>query len=90
VEQLAKNASGITLKETAVQNLKNKIVESDYEYKEIHDAAVWFGVFLQKHSITTYNNAMEDYLKHLIKEEKGKVNAGGPPERLENFERHRN
>jgi hypothetical protein len=40
VEQLAKNASGITLKETAVQNLKNKIVESDYEYKEIHDAAV--------------------------------------------------
>jgi hypothetical protein len=33
---------------------------------------------------------MEDYLKHLIKEEKGKVNAGGPPERLENFERHRN
>ena len=88
VEQLAKNASDITLKETAIQSLKNKIAESDYEYKEIQDAAVRFGVFLQKHSITPYNDAMEEYLNHLIKEEKGKVNAGGSCHRLENLERH--
>lgn len=87
-EQLAKNASDITLKETAIQNLKNKIQESDYEYREIRDAAVRFGEFLQKHAITTYNDAMEEYLNHLIKQEKGKVNAGGSRERLESLERH--
>ena len=87
-EQLTKNASDITLKETAIQNLKNKIAESDYEYKEIQTAAIKFAVFLQKHSITPYNDAMEDYLNYLIKEEKGKVSMGGPKERLENLERH--
>ncbi|KAL9046330.1 MAG: hypothetical protein Q9214_000810 [Letrouitia sp. 1 TL-2023] len=88
VEQLAKNASDIILKETAIQNVKKKIEESDYEYKEIQNAAVKFGVFLQKHSITPYNDAMEEYLNHLIKEEKGKVFAGGRQDRLENLERH--
>ena len=88
VEQLAKNASDITLKETAIQTVKKKIEESDYEYKEIQNAAVRFGVFLQKHSITPYNDAMEEYLNHLIKEEKGKVFAGGRQDRLENLERH--
>lgn len=88
VEQLAKNANDITLKETAIQVLENNIRESDYEYKEIQNAAVRFGVFLQKHSITPYNDAMEEYLTHLIKEEKGKVSAGGRHDRLDNLERH--
>jgi hypothetical protein len=88
VGQLAKTTSDIELKETAIQNLKNKIAESDYEYKEILDAAVKFGVFLKKHSITPYNDVMEDYLNHLIKEEEGKVSVGGSQDRLQNLQHH--
>jgi hypothetical protein len=89
-ERLAKNESDITLKETAIQNLKNKIAEARYEYKEIQDAAVRFGLFLKKNSITPYNDAMLAYLEHLIKEEVDKVNvAGGGRERLEGLLRHR-
>lgn len=90
VEQLTKNASDIILKETAIQNLKNKIAESNYEYKEIQNAAIRFAVYLQKHSITAYNDAMEEYLNYLIKEERGKISVGGSKDRLENLERHLN
>lgn len=89
-ERLAKNECDITLKEAAIQNLKNKIAEARYEYKEIQDAAVRFGLFLKKNSITPYNDAMLAYLEHLIKEEVDKVNvAGGGRERLEGLLRHR-
>lgn len=89
-ELLAKNASDIALREAAIENLKNKIAEADYEYKEIQDAAVRFGLFLKKNSITPYNDAMLAYLDHLIKEEVDKVNiAGGGRERLDNLLRHR-
>src|SRR5271170_545207 len=89
-ERLLKNASDITLKEAAIQNLKNKIAEADYEYKEIQDAAVRFGIFLKKNSITPYNDAMLAYLDHLIKEELDKVNATqGGREVLDGLLRHR-
>src|SRR2546423_3948713 len=89
-ELLAKNASDIVLKEAAIKNLKNKIAEADYEYKEIQDAAVRFGLFLKKNSITPYKDAMLAYLDHLIKEEMDKVQiAGADRERLDNLLRHR-
>jgi GTPase SAR1 family protein len=89
-ERLTKNASDIALKEAAIQNLKNKIAEADYEYKEIQDAAVRFGIFLKKNSITPYNDAMLAYLDHLIKEELDKVNATqGGREILDGLLRHR-
>lgn len=88
VEQITKNTSDIILKQIAIDNLIKKIKESKYEYKEIQNAAIRFAVFLQKHSITPYNDAMEDYLNHLIKEERGKVSMGGSKERLDNLERH--
>jgi len=89
-ELLAKNASDIVLKEAAIKNLENKIAEADYEYKEIQDAAVRFGLFLKKNSITPYNDAMLAYLDHLIKEEMDKVQiAGADRERLDNLLRHR-
>jgi hypothetical protein len=89
-ELLAKNASDIVLKEAAIKNLENKIAEADYEYKEIQDAAVRFGLFLKKNSITPYNDAMLAYLDHLIKEEMDKIQiAGADRERLDNLLRHR-
>jgi hypothetical protein len=90
VKLLAKNADDIVLKEAAIENLKKKIAESDYEYKEIQDAAVRFGLFLKKNSITPYNDAMLAYLDHLIKDEVDKVQiANGKRERLDNLLRHR-
>lgn len=89
-EGLRKNANDVTLKETAIQHLTEKIAEADYEYKEIQDAAVRFGLFLKKNSITPYNDAMLAYLDHLIKEETEKVQiAGGDRDRLDNLLRHR-
>ena len=48
VEQLAKNANDIELKQTAIAECEKKIEEADYEYREIQTAAVRFGVFLLK------------------------------------------
>jgi len=67
-------ASDITLKEAAIQNRKNMIAETDYEYQEIQYAAVRFGLFLRQISITPYNDGTLIYLDHLIKEETEKVN----------------
>jgi hypothetical protein len=50
-EKLRKNANDISVKETAIQNLQQKIKEANYEHKEIQKAAVRFGLFL-KNSIT--------------------------------------
>ena len=89
-ELLAKNANDMELKKAAIENLKTKIKEADFEYKEIQDGAVKFGLFLKKNSITPYNDAMLAYLDHLIKEETDKVQiANADRERLDNLLRHR-
>jgi GTPase SAR1 family protein len=76
-ERLVKNAYDITLKEVAIENLKNMIAEADYEYQEIQHAMIRFGLFLKQNSIAPYNDGTLAYLDTLIKEELEKINTAG-------------
>jgi hypothetical protein len=73
--QLEKNATDINLKETAIAHISDQIAEAKEEHKEIQDAAVKFGLFLKRNSITPYNDAMLEPLDHQIREEKEKVSV---------------
>ena len=90
VELLQKNTSEMQLKEAAIKNLEMKIAEARHEYKELQNAAVRFGVFLKQNSITPYNDAMLDYLDHLINDETHKVAMiRGGHHRLDSLKRNR-
>lgn len=71
--QLQKNATDIILKQTAIEGIRKMIRESEAEHKQIQDAAVKFGLFLKRNSITPYNDAMLELLDHQIREESDKV-----------------
>lgn len=90
-QQLANHADDITLKQTAITQLAERVSEYRQEREIIRDAAAKFGVFLKKHSLAAYNDALIAYLDFLIKEEQAKVQAGGNNKRLLSFteERHK-
>jgi len=74
---LNSNLSAKEMKEAIIQTRKNLIDEIKSESQEIHQASVKFACFLKRNSITPYNDAMLDYMNHLIKEEEDKVKLGG-------------
>jgi hypothetical protein len=88
-KQLKAHADDITLRQTAIKGLEERIKEYESEHAQIQKAAAQFGLFLKKYSITPYNDATLAYLDFLIKEEKGKVQAGGNRRRLDALEQDR-
>lgn len=84
--QIGQHASTITLKQTAIKKHDQTIDEYRKEHEKIRQAAAQFGLFLKKHSITPINDATVDYLEFHIKDEKGKINAGGNNNRLKTLE----
>ena len=88
-KQVRANADDVTLRETAINSLKFQIQEYREEQALIRKAAVQFGWFLRKNSITPYNDALLAYLDHLIKEEEAKVQAGGNRKRLDALQEDR-
>jgi GTPase SAR1 family protein len=88
-KQLAAHANDMTLKQTAIRNLQERIDEYKQEHLQIQNATARFGLFLKKWSITPYNDQTLAYLDHLIKEEWGKVQAGGNRKRLDDLEEDR-
>ncbi|PWY73136.1 hypothetical protein BO94DRAFT_525086 [Aspergillus sclerotioniger CBS 115572] len=81
------NKATIDTKQKAIKNLEVIIQEYESEYEQIKKAAADFSIFLQKHSIATYNDAMIEYLDLLIKREKDIVNVGGNDDNLQRLER---
>jgi hypothetical protein len=71
--QLKQNATDVTLKQTAIERILNQVAGAKDEHKQIQDAAVKFGLFLKRNSITPYNDAMLELLDHQIREENNKV-----------------
>src|SRR5690606_29406045 len=86
VRQLNKNADDITVKRTAIQVKQRNIKELENESAQFREAAVRFGDFLRRNSITPYNDATIQYYDHLIKEEEGKAAIGGSRLRLETLQ----
>ena len=89
--RLQSHANDITLRETALRQHEQRIVEYKQERDIIRNAAASFGVFLRKNSMAPYNDALIAYLDYLIKEEQIKVQAGGNNKRLLSLteERHK-
>ncbi|KAI0477154.1 hypothetical protein GGR56DRAFT_691443 [Xylariaceae sp. FL0804] len=73
VKKVAQNQSIMTIKKEAITLHQARIQAYESELQQIRDAAAHFGLFLRHNSITPYNDAMIDYLKELIKEEKQSV-----------------
>jgi GTPase SAR1 family protein len=88
-KQLSLHADDITIKQTAIYTANKLINEYKAEHAKIQEAAAQFGLFLKKYSITPYNDATLDYLEVLIKEENGKVQAGGSSRKLETLKKDR-
>lgn len=83
IEQKLKNhANDVTLRETALTQHQQCIVEYNQERETIRKAAAKFGVFLRKFSLAPYNDALIAYLDFLIKQEQIKVQVGASDERL--------
>ncbi|KAF1992020.1 hypothetical protein K402DRAFT_459220 [Aulographum hederae CBS 113979] len=75
--QLKNHANDVTLRETALAQHRRRIAEYKQEQEVIRNSAAKFGVFLRKHSLVPYNDALIAHLDHMIKEEQMKVQAGG-------------
>lgn len=69
-DMIDRNASTRDIKDQAIKNLKNLIVELEDEHAQIERIAARFGVFLEKNSITLCNDARAEYLRFLINEQK--------------------
>lgn len=81
-----RHESAMDLKALAIKRQQEAIEEFELEHKAIQLAAARFSVFLKKNSITPYNDATIEYLDHLIKQEKDKVQVGASPQRLRELE----
>ncbi|XP_055344691.1 uncharacterized protein LOC129592640 [Paramacrobiotus metropolitanus] len=68
----------------ALELRKNQLQLEEVEMRKV---AAKFGCFLKNNAMLLYNDAMEDYLSHLISAEKEKIAAGITKDRLECYER---
>jgi hypothetical protein len=80
-EDLSKNADKIQLREEAIRMKKEAIEEFKLEHRQVQEAAIQFGFFLQRHAITPYNDATVEYLDMLIDQERQKMKVGGSDQR---------
>lgn len=77
------------MKQKMIENKKNEIAEYDEELNQIQEASAKFACFLKNNAITPYNDAMLEYMDHLIKEEKSKTSVGGSDKVLKSLEKTR-
>ncbi|KAI6082743.1 hypothetical protein F4821DRAFT_281491 [Hypoxylon rubiginosum] len=95
--KLTSHKSTIQIKKEGIRSRETRIRGFKAELEEIRNAAAHFGLFLKKHSIVAYNDAMVRYLDELIKEERQTIasynSVGEPVEkneaRLEDLEKSR-
>jgi len=86
-DSLEKNLRAVEMKQKRIDE-KNKLIEEyEYELKEIEKASVTFAYFLKVNAITPFNDGMEIYLKHLIREEENKVGLGGNEKTLNSLKK---
>jgi hypothetical protein len=89
-KDLAANVNDATLRNLGVQEAQQLIREYQDEHAQVQNAAAQFGLYLDKNSITAYNDVTLDYLDMLIKQEKEKIEVGGDRARLEALKMDRN
>ncbi|KAF8461508.1 hypothetical protein BDZ91DRAFT_829666 [Kalaharituber pfeilii] len=77
------------IKRIAIAEKEAFIAAIKAEHDKMEQSAIHFCLFLKKNSITPYNDATLEYLTFMIREEKGKVAAGGDPAKLDSLEKYR-
>jgi len=85
-EMVDRSISAKAIKEQMIKKQERDIEEMNKELGEIKQACVKFACFLKLNAITPYNDAMAEYLNHLIKEERDKVSIGGSDRTLNSLE----
>lgn len=80
---LKRNVNDITLRQNLCSSRMRLIEEYTEELNVIRKTSAKFAIFLQRDSITPYNDATQEYIGFQIKEEKEKIQAGGKMKRLE-------
>lgn len=88
--ELRNNANDVTLRETALKQLEQRIAEYEKERQTIREATADFGIFLRNSSLVPYNDALIAYLDSLIKQEQMKVQANQSDKRLLSLMEDRN
>lgn len=76
-KQLNANASDVTWRQRAIQELKQQGIEYGLEHKQIQQVAAQFGMFLKQNSLLPVNDATVTYIDSLINVEKNKTQVGG-------------
>lgn len=82
-QALQENMSAAEVKKKMIEERQKDIDEYDDELKQIEMASVQFAAFLKHNAITPYNDAMLEYMDHLIKEEEKKIKVGGRQQTLD-------
>ncbi|KAH8650735.1 hypothetical protein BGZ61DRAFT_542099 [Ilyonectria robusta] len=86
---LCKNANNIQLREEAIRMKKEAIEEFKLEHRQVQEAAIQFGFFLNRHAITPYNDATVEYIDMLIDQERQKMKVGGSDQRHSKLEKEK-
>jgi len=81
-KQIKDKATSIEIINQHLQSLEDRINKLEAEKLQVTKVSARFACFLKHNAIAAYDDAMCDYLEHLIQVEKGKVSAGGDRSRL--------
>ena len=81
--QIKDKATSIETTEEHLQSLQDRINKLEAEKCQVAKVSAKFGCFLKHNAIAPFNDAISDYLNHLIQVEKGKISVGGDRSRLE-------
>ena len=81
--QIMAKATSIETTEQHLQSIQDRINTLETEKCQVAKVSAKFGCFLKHNAIAPFNDAICDYLNHLIQVEKGKVSVGGDSSRLE-------
>jgi hypothetical protein len=88
-QELKTHATTVSLKQTAIRELENRIIEYEIEHKEVQKAAAQFALFLKQYSLSPINDATIAYIDSLITGEQDKIAAGGSRQKLQALEADR-
>lgn len=86
-ESIQQKLSGSEMKQKMLDAKHQLLKEYEHELSVIQQSSVNFAYFLKKNAITPYNDEMQAYLKHLIREEKEKVAAGGSTKTMDSLQK---
>jgi len=85
--QIKDKATKIETTQQHLQSLQDRINKLEDEKRLVAEVSAQFGCFLKHNAIAPFNDAMSDYLEHLIQVERGKISAGGDRNNLAGLEK---